>query len=56
MSTGRRPYTPRGWPTMTLARWWATVGKALRAVAPMPGPPTEADKRLARKLKRQGIR
>lgn len=30
----RRPYTPKGWPTMTLARWWATVGRRLQAVAP----------------------
>lgn len=34
--TRKRPYTPKGWPTMTLARWWATVGRRLRAVAPKP--------------------
>lgn len=49
----RRPYTPKGWPTMTLARWNATVGKPLQAQAPKPSPPTEVDKRVDRLLARR---
>lgn len=40
------PYTPRGWPTMTLARWWDTVGRPLRAVAPKPDKATVADRQF----------